>query len=42
MDEATTAVGIDVFNEEQILQVTWENGIKSRYPLFGLRKTVRV
>jgi DUF971 family protein len=38
MDESTTAVGIDVFNEEQILQITWEDGETSRYPLYGLRK----
>lgn len=38
MDESTTAVGIDVFNEEQFLKITWEDGVISHYPLYGLRK----
>ena len=38
MDESTTAVGIDVFNEEQVLEITWEDGVISKYPLYGLRK----
>lgn len=38
MDESTTAVGIDVFNEEQYLEIIWEDGVVSKYPLYGLRK----
>lgn len=38
MLESTTAVGIDVFNEEQFLEITWKDGIVSKYPLYGLRK----
>lgn len=38
MDSSTTATGIEVSNEEQILEITWEDGIISKYPLYGLRK----
>lgn len=38
MDSSTTATGIEVSNEEQTLEIKWEDGVTSIYPLYGLRK----
>src|SRR5690554_6433371 len=38
MSEPTTTTGIEVSNSEQILEVEWPDGVKSVYPLYGLRK----
>lgn len=31
-------VSIEVSNENQVLEITWSDGLESVYPLFGLRK----
>tara|TARA_R110000868_G_scaffold304437_21_gene565414 strand:+ start:46071 stop:46397 length:327 start_codon:yes stop_codon:yes gene_type:complete len=38
MNPLTTPTGIEVSNEEQVLEISWEDGRVSKYPLFGLRK----
>ncbi|MEX0720856.1 MAG: DUF971 domain-containing protein [Balneolaceae bacterium] len=38
MDEATSPKGIEVSNKEQVLEIIWQDGHKSVFPLFGLRK----
>lgn len=38
MDASTTATNVEVSNEEQVLEITWEDGVVSSFPLFGLRK----
>lgn len=38
MNEETTAVGIDVDNKAQQLEIRWKDGHTSIFPLFGLRK----
>lgn len=38
MSQSTTATNIEVGNEEQVLQITWDDGHVSFFPLFGLRK----
>lgn len=38
MTEETTAIGIDIDNNAQQLEIRWKDGHTSVYPLFGLRK----
>ncbi|MFV1884997.1 MAG: gamma-butyrobetaine hydroxylase-like domain-containing protein [Balneola sp.] len=38
MQPSTTPNGIEVSNREQVLEISWSDGHKSVYPLFGLRK----
>lgn len=38
MSPSTTPTGIEVNNEKQVLDISWEDGSRSQYPLFGLRK----
>lgn len=38
MSESTTPSDIEVSNREQVLEITWQDGKKSAYPLFGLRR----
>ena len=38
MNPSTTATSVEVSNEEQVLEITWEDGHISKFPLFGLRK----
>ena len=38
MKESTTPSDIEISNRDQILEITWRDGKKSIYPLFGLRK----
>lgn len=37
-DDSFKPVTIEVSNREQILELSWSDGQKSVYPLFGLRK----
>ncbi|GAB5408956.1 MAG: DUF971 domain-containing protein [Balneolaceae bacterium] len=38
MNPSTTATSIEVSNEEQVLEIAWDDGHTSTFPLFGLRK----
>ena len=38
MEPSTTPTGIEVSNEEQVLEISWSDGHTSSFPLFGLRK----
>lgn len=38
MDQKNTAVGIEVNNDKQYLEIEWADRHKSVYPLFGLRR----
>ena len=35
---STTPTNIEVDNKQQLLEITWEDGHTSKYPLYGLRK----
>jgi len=38
MENSVQPTGIEVSNKEQVLEIEWSDGVKSVYPLFGLRK----
>ncbi|MEQ9310592.1 MAG: DUF971 domain-containing protein [Balneolaceae bacterium] len=38
MNPSTTPISIEVSNDEQVLEISWEDGYVSKFPLFGLRK----
>ena len=38
MQPSTTPIGIEVDNEQQFLAIEWQDGVVSRFPLYGLRK----
>ena len=38
MENLVNPTGIEVSNNEQVLEIEWSDGVKSVYPLFGLRK----
>jgi len=38
MDPSTIATNVEVSNKEQILEISWDDGQITKFPLFGLRK----
>jgi DUF971 family protein len=38
MNESIFPTGIEVSNNDQVLEIEWSDGLKSSYPLFGLRQ----
>lgn len=38
MESAPTPTGIEVSNKDQVLEISWQDGHNSTFPLYGLRK----
>ena len=38
MDSSTNPTGVEVYNTAQLLEISWEDGHTSAFPLYGLRK----